>query len=938
MSATPTAAADRELLMFGDFELDRAAGCLRRAGHVIALRPKAWHILVHLAERPGMLVGTEELHRAVWGTVAVTPNAMTNVIGELRRALDDDANPPRVIETVRRRGYRFIAPTATAVAVAGGTKPTRADAQGFIGRTTELTLLRDAGTHAAHGTRQGVFISGEPGLGKSTLVERATHDLPAGTLIHVQCIEGHGSNDAYMPILHVIEQLVRGPRHEEVVAVLRRFAPTWLSQLPWLLTTDDSTTLTRTLAGVGAARMLREGAVMLEELARATPLTVVLEDLHWSDAPTIDLLATLLQRSGPARLLVIGTYRPIDALVHGHPVATLVTKLRRQPGVRIVPLPPFTVVEVAKCLAQDLDDAAVADQLALPIGRHTGGNPLFIKAVSTQLRHEGWLQRAGAGWQLTIDLERFSPPLPDDLRELIELQIATLPADCLRVLEAASVIATDISVDAIAAVLEWEPARVADVCHGLAQRSIHLRALPAPACDERLDAQYAFTHALYQRGFQDRIAPSERRRLHAAIATRLEHTHAARLDDVAARLAGHFEAAADLDRAAHHRALAGAVAIRRLAYIEGVRELQTALAHLARVSASPDTTLRCARIHLNLGNALLSARGFVPDVGEAFERAAALARTVGAVREQVRALIGLSSYTLGCGTPRDAQPFVEQLLALQDGPDALPQYSLVRAGHVQLILGRPVQALALLDQSARATPEPGVPVLIDARAEAESFRALALAQLGRPAEAHEAAIRALQHAERAGLSWGTTITLYTVIEAYLLQRDLAHAAPLTTQLIAHLHVHESPTRLPIARFQQLYLSAASGERVALDDLRHHLAVHHRSGDRWHHTVHLACLAEIELQQGAIDAAERSLDVAFAHLAAGGEERIVAELWRLRGDAARQRGDRNAARHCYQSAFDLAAAQGSRLFEDRATAALADLDSDHQPDPIVPAIA
>ena len=117
MTGQRSAAAQRsETIAFSSFRLDLRASQLTRAGRPIPLRPKTWSVLVHLAERPGMLVTKDELLDAVWPDVAVTPDTLTKSIGELRLALGDDSANPRFIETVHRRGFRFIGQTASRAA------------------------------------------------------------------------------------------------------------------------------------------------------------------------------------------------------------------------------------------------------------------------------------------------------------------------------------------------------------------------------------------------------------------------------------------------------------------------------------------------------------------------------------------------------------------------------------------------------------------------------------------------------------------------------------------------------------------------------------------------------------------------------------------------------------------------------------------------------
>src|SRR5262245_46981859 len=170
-------------IAFDAFRLDIGRHRIWRGDQEIALRPKAWDVLCYLLERPGLLVTKEVLHRAVWPGTAVTDDTLTKVIAELRQALQDDPRAPRVIETVHARGFRLVVtvqglgpetggPTAGTDAAA----PTAASPRGmvapvFVGRQPELTRLDECLGLAAEGARQLVFITGEAGIGKTTLVE-----------------------------------------------------------------------------------------------------------------------------------------------------------------------------------------------------------------------------------------------------------------------------------------------------------------------------------------------------------------------------------------------------------------------------------------------------------------------------------------------------------------------------------------------------------------------------------------------------------------------------------------------------------------------------------------------------------------------------------------------------------------------------------------------
>src|SRR5882672_1595950 len=199
----------------------------------------------------------------------------------------------------------------------------------LVGRDIELAQLQNCWEKALNGARQMVFVTGEPGIGKTSLVEAFLQSLAAGLWLgQGQCIEHYGAGEAYLPLLSALGHLGRGPDGQQLIGLLRQQAPTWLVQLPALLTDEEFGALQRKTAGATKERMLRELAEALEVLTAERPLVLVLEDLHWSDPSTLDLLAFVARRSYPARLLLIGTYRPNEMLATGHPLRGVVQELQ----------------------------------------------------------------------------------------------------------------------------------------------------------------------------------------------------------------------------------------------------------------------------------------------------------------------------------------------------------------------------------------------------------------------------------------------------------------------------------------------------------------------------------------------------------------------------------------------------------------------------------
>src|SRR4029450_12571966 len=310
---------------FDQFELDEANARLLRNGTAVALPPTPFAVLCALVRQPGSPLTTSALLDEVWGHQFVTDSVLRTAISELRTALDDDARKPRFIETVSRRGYRFIAPTSAIVAAppvaAVAPQDRSTESASFIGRTEALSRLRTNWNLACASKRRIVWVAGEPGIGKTTLIEHFIAGLGDVLCVRGQCVDQYGSGGPYLPGVEALSELCR--IDSTLVPLLRAVAPTWLLQLPWSSTAEERDALRRGLAGVTADRMLREMGELLDRLGERRPLLVVTEDLHWSDRATIQLIDYVARRRGNGRLMWLASFRLAEVVVVDHPLNPL---------------------------------------------------------------------------------------------------------------------------------------------------------------------------------------------------------------------------------------------------------------------------------------------------------------------------------------------------------------------------------------------------------------------------------------------------------------------------------------------------------------------------------------------------------------------------------------------------------------------------------------
>ena len=395
---------------------------------------------------------------------------------------------------------------------------------------------------AGQGRRQVVFVTGEAGIGKTTLVEAFAGEVGrerAGLVARGQCLEQRGAPEPYLPVFDALGRLCQVD--PGAVALLSRVAPTWLAQMPALVEPADRADLEQRALGGTRGRMLREAAEALEAAGSDRPLVLVLEDLHWADPSTVDLLEWLARRDTPARLLVVGTYRPADALAGGAPIGDAGAELRLRGLANELRLGELGPQAVAAVLGRGLPGADVPEELARLVHRRTDGVPLFVVQLAQAWTDAGVLRPASGRWELAPRPPGDDPEVPDDLRRLLELQLERLDAADLAMLEAAAVGGVEFAAATAAADGPGTVDAAEERCAALARHGRFLRPTgPVAWPDGTVSSGFRFAHDLHRTVLYDRIPAGRRARLHAAVAGRLERAYGPAAAAHAAELATHF--------------------------------------------------------------------------------------------------------------------------------------------------------------------------------------------------------------------------------------------------------------------------------------------------------------------------------------------------------------------------------------------------------------
>ncbi|HVM66149.1 MAG TPA: AAA family ATPase [Acidimicrobiales bacterium] len=587
----------------------------------------------------------------------------------------------------------------------------------MVWRHAELTELTAALGEARRGRATAVVIGGEAGVGKTRLVEEFIADArEAGTIVlRSGCVDFGDEGPPFWPFIDAVRGLRRGPHSGAVDDVLG---------LPGAALTAggaDVTAIYQPLSDASAdgPRLFRLALEALTELAVRSPVVLVIEDVHWADRSTRDLLRFLFANLVHDPVLCIVTYRD-DALVRGHPLQPLLVELRRNRRVQFIDLKPFTRTELAGLLS-DLLDAPADDELVNLIWSRSGGNPFFAEELLASVQ-------AGAGQQL-----------PPSLSQVLSSRVEVLSDDAQELLRLLATGGEAVGHELLVALSDLAPPRLLAALRECADHRIVV-------VDEQ--QRYCFRHALLAEVVYEEMLPGERRHFHASYADVL--SRATENDAVAlARIAHHVYAAGDTEQAlcaavaaahaadavhgfaeAHHhyqRAIelwdlvpdaAALTGTDQLALVERAAraanlagEHRQAAALLAAVVRESESDARAALLRQQLGRYLWAA-GDSRRALEAFEAAVNLAPASDRTAERARVIGAYAEALMLAGRYRRSRAQAEEALAIAEeaGAEAVQAQVLATLGFDLAYLGDPDAGTAALERArdiavAEGTPE-----------------------------------------------------------------------------------------------------------------------------------------------------------------------------------------------------------------------------------------
>ncbi len=945
---------------FGPFRLDTDPDRLWRGSEEVPLRAKSLSVLAYLARRPGRLVTKDELREQIWATTHVSDNTLRVTVRAIRAAMGNDQTSSRYLVTVPGCGYRFVpAPDASSgfetAEGRGAERPPEGDTEPIVGRRREIEHLLNLFLEADKGRRQIVFLGGEAGAGKTALVQLLMKRLtgrPATTLVGGQCVMNFGEGEAYGAVLEALGRLVHEPGGDSLIRLFDHCAPMWLVQLPAVVESAEFKRLQQRVEGATPARMVRELNDVLERLTTKTTLVLVLEDLHWSDVATVELLTSIAKRPEAARLLILGTYRPADAVVRAPALRQAIRELEGGGFCEHLDLELLTRHDTRAYMAARLggpDSEEVADQ----VFQRSGGNALFMVSVFDHLVQARAIRKLDNRWILDGAAAALSH-VPEGLRPFIQRRLDTLSAEERRILETASVVGVEFNAAALLpgispADFEQDLELLESTLEALAARTRLIAGCGVTEWpDGILSDRYRFRHDLYREGLYEEIPEGRRVRLHRSVGERLRSACGPEAASLAAVLAVHFEKGQDAESAARYRRVAGERSLGRHAYHEVNHHLLKALEAFDRADTLPgdgepeDPVRWELEVCTTLSMTLSATRGYSdPDVEKIRLRARSLIERLDDPTAQLWALYDLWDKKTATAELSVSADLVTRMSELTAGTenDELALISSCARARIALFRGKLAESadaarrvLTLYDPLRHGDllergfqDDPGV-----SSPGADSWR---LWLQGYPAQAAARARETCEFAERRDVPFSRAYAGVWSLATHQFRGEAAQLERRARDLHHFSTEHGFAPWIAWATFFEGWVTGArANEAEGIAMMERALDGWRESGLRIVEPYLLALLSETCLRAGRIDAAGERLAEARDRVEKTGERWWEAELHRLEGeillaaagDGGRDEDSSDRAEACFRSALEVARGQQARSLELRAALSLSRL--------------
>ncbi len=795
----------------------------------------------------------------------------------------------------------------------------------FVGREQEIALLLGRWREAVDGEGQVVLLCGEAGIGKSRVTRRLCDRLTEERYQTIQFQSSpYHTNTAFYPAINFLRQAAGLASQDSAQAQLQKLDAmvsesgienqNMVSLLAELLSIQGAhRDPPLTMSAETRKDMTLEALVQyLERLANRNPVLFILEDAHWLDPTTLDLLTRIIDRIQQMRVLLLITFRPEFKPVwaeYSHVTSLTLSRLPRRQSTEFV-----TAMTGGKALPPEVQQAILAK---------ADGIPLYLEAMTDNVLESRLLTEGHEAFTVTGPLKDL--PIPDSLHALLMERVDRLgPAK--DIVQAGAAIGREFTYELIQATVDMPESQLRQALDRFVASGLMFQEGEIPL------ATYHFKHALVQDAAYSTLPKKPRRILHARIAKTLERRFAERVKMEPEILAYHYEQAGLTGPAVEYWQRAARRGAERSANIEALNHFNRALELLKELPKGPERNALELELLLARGAPLLSVKGYASDDMEHnYLRAKDLLQEHSDTVHQFRAIWGLWVFHLVRGHFAIARGLDENLLALahrEQGSDLLVEAHR-NVGTTFFYLGRLDEARTYLltakslyepnrhrSHALRYGQDPGITARI--------LLARTLWILGEVVEAETLALEAMGMARELAHPYTLAFTLVYISWIYSTLHNANRTLELAAEAIAVSTRYSFELGLAWATISQGWALAETGHEDGLGRLLHGLAATRVTGARLNNTLTLALLADIYLRTQRIDEGLAAIEDALTLAVTGGELFWHAELLRLKGELLLGQSNPSvqAAEQCLCEALKIAHDQHAKMLELRTATSLA----------------
>lgn len=805
-----------------------------------------------------------------------------------------------------------------------------------VGRESQLGQITRAYARVKDGRGIMVAVTGEAGIGKTSVLEDFLAELASRgervTIGRGRCSQRLAGDEPYLPVLEALESLLRPHSGPALAPIMKAVAPTW-----YALVSIESSSLSSDRESPPAAsqeRMKREFGALCKEISRLHPLVLFIDDLHWADVSTVDILNYLAGRFENTRVLVLGSYRPSDMALSQHPFLAVRGDLQGRGVLEEISLGFLSEKDVQRYLALEYPGNQFPAEFASVIHAKTEGSPLFMADLVRYLRDTGGIVEENGRSALARSIPDVPRDLPASVRGMIQRKIEQIDEGDRALLRAASVQGPEFDSAVLAEALQREPEEIEERLDVLERIHVFVRkGEESEFTDRTLTVNYRFVHVLYQNALYDSLQPTRRSDLSGRVARALVKHYADEVDVIAARVALLFEGARDFASSSEYYLRAARRSASLFAFRESLSLAERGLKALKGLPEGPARKRQELVLQMTRGIAMRSTSGWsTPQIEVVFSKARQLCQDLEDPPELIPVLWATTLFSLIRGNLRECRERAEELMrqAERSGNQAYIMCAHHLSGVVREFLGEMVDSSWHLERCRELhIPSEHLAYLAmfgqDPGTIGRAMSARPLLILGYPDRALERAYETLRIARAQGQPTMVAFALVVLQGTHLYRGEAEQAASVGTEIEGLCREYELRQEAEWSRaFQGFAFHLLGRTEEGIRMLQQSLDTQKAISAGLVRSAFLALLAEAQGSLGRFDEAFRAVEEGYAHARDTGEGGYLAGLRRVKGELQVKLGRLPEAEASFREGLTYGASQQAKFMELRSATSLARL--------------